>query len=124
MGVDTRAQELDPGLNDEVAGEALPHELELVPRTPEVHARGGQRVLLGEAVVGGGAGDPGRANVPVALELAEAAVRSRGGGAREGEGQGDDEARRAGPDAGARTRESVLEQESLQAPVGASGIIA
>ena len=46
------AEELDARLQDEVAGHALPDELELVALGPHVHAAGGERVFLGDGVVG------------------------------------------------------------------------
>ena len=67
--VDPVPDELQPRLEDEVALEALPGEVELVPRTPHVDAGGGEPVLLRGGVVRGRPRQPGRADVGARLEL-------------------------------------------------------
>ncbi len=69
--VHPRAHELDARLQDEVAGQLLPGEVELVPRPPHVDAGRGYPVLLGGRVVGCGARQPGRSDVAVGLEFPE-----------------------------------------------------
>ena len=71
VGVDALAEELDARLQDEIAGHALPDELELVFLRPHVHAACGKGVLLRDGVVRGGAGDLRRADVAMSIELAE-----------------------------------------------------
>ena len=76
--VDALAEELDPRLQDEVARHLLPGEMELVALGPHVRARGGERVLLGDRVVGGGAREARGPDVAVPFELTRPlVVRSR-----------------------------------------------
>ena len=67
--VDALAQEPHPRLEDEVALEPLPDEVELVPRAPHVDAGGGEPVLLRDRVVRGRARQPGRPDVGARLEV-------------------------------------------------------
>ncbi len=71
MRVDALPQELDARLDDEVAGHALPDEVELVFLRPHVHAASRERVLLLRLVISRRAGDLGRPDVAVRLELAD-----------------------------------------------------
>jgi hypothetical protein len=63
--------ELDACLQDEIAGHALPDEVEFVAGPPHVRTAGREPVFLRDGVVGGAAGDLWRADVPIAVELAE-----------------------------------------------------
>ena len=92
--IDALANELDAGLQDEVAGHPLPDEVELVALRPHVGAASRQRVVLRDGVVGGGAGDLRRADVAVRVEVAD--------GGRLGD-DGDDR-RRANQNSGAPDR--------------------
>src|SRR4051812_32671611 len=71
MGIDAGADEGDPGLEDEVAGELPPCELELVPIRPHVRAGGAQRVTLCDGVVGCRPRESWRADVAAILKLAD-----------------------------------------------------
>ncbi len=68
------AQEREPRLEDEVALQLLPGEVELVAWTPHVHAGCGEGVFLRGRVVAGRAGELRRTDVAVLLEVAERAA--------------------------------------------------
>ena len=71
MGIDAGADEGDLGLEDEVARELPPCELELVPIRPHVRAAGAQGVTLCDGVVGRRPRERWRANVAAILKLAD-----------------------------------------------------
>ena len=71
VGVDALAEELDAGLQDEVARHALPDEVELVFLRPHVHSACRQGVFLRDGVVDRRAGNLRRSDVAVSVELAE-----------------------------------------------------
>jgi hypothetical protein len=65
------AQELHARLQDEVAADAPPREVQLVAGPPHVHAAGRERVFLGGRVPHGCAREVRLSNVLGVLELAE-----------------------------------------------------
>jgi hypothetical protein len=89
MGFDAFAHQLHARLQNEIARELLPHQVELIALRPHVRARRGNRVLLRHGVVCRRARDLWRADVAMAIKVAElgrlCVEKDRGSGGNERE---------------------------------------